>query len=164
MIEKYRAKKGFTLIELLVVISIIGLLSSVVLASLNTARAKARDAKARGDFSQLQKALTLYYDKYGKYPNESAVTSNQWLDNFNSMAQQLVSEGFLASVPVAPANHTYQYYNYYYDNTIGGLLVTTLETSQPSTTGLPGSCRPWAPAQNWCDQSSNNQYCICNPF
>ena len=40
-----KIQKGFTLIELLVVISIIGLLASGVLASLNSARMKARDAK-----------------------------------------------------------------------------------------------------------------------
>ncbi len=55
-------KKGFTLIELLVVISIIGLLSSVVLASLNSARAKARDARRLSDIHQIQLALALYYD------------------------------------------------------------------------------------------------------
>lgn len=52
--------RGFTLIELLVVIAIIGLLSSVILASLNTARKKGRDARRLSDLKQLQLALELY--------------------------------------------------------------------------------------------------------
>ncbi|PIT91375.1 hypothetical protein COU17_01105 [Candidatus Kaiserbacteria bacterium CG10_big_fil_rev_8_21_14_0_10_49_17] len=64
-----RNGRGFTLIELLVVIAIIGLLSSVVLASLNSARAKARDARRVSDLKQLQLALELYYDSNGSYPN-----------------------------------------------------------------------------------------------
>lgn len=59
--------KGFTLIELLVVVAIIGILSSVVLASLNSARAKARDARRKSDLTQIRTAMEMYYDKYGTY-------------------------------------------------------------------------------------------------
>ncbi len=61
-------KKGFTLIELLVVVSIISLLSSIVFASLNSARSKARDARRKEDVLQIRNALELYYNDNGSYP------------------------------------------------------------------------------------------------
>jgi len=63
--------KGFTLIELLVVVAIIGLLSSVIMASLNSARIKARDAKRAEDIHQIQTAVEMYYNDNGHYPNSS---------------------------------------------------------------------------------------------
>lgn len=56
------AKRGFTLIELLVVIAIIGILSSVVLASLNTARAKGTDAKIQSEIRSIAVNAEIYYD------------------------------------------------------------------------------------------------------
>ncbi len=68
MIHKKHTQRGFTLIELLVVIAIIGILSSVVLASLNSAREKSRDARRISDIKQIQLALELYFDSNAAYP------------------------------------------------------------------------------------------------
>ena len=64
---KYGYHSGFTLIELLVVISIIGILSSVVLASVNTARMKARDAAVKQLALQMRNVYELEYSNTGTY-------------------------------------------------------------------------------------------------
>jgi len=61
-------QRGFTLIELLVVIAIIGILASVVMASLNSARAKARDAELVQSLEQVRTALEMYFLDHGQYP------------------------------------------------------------------------------------------------
>lgn len=63
----FKSSKGFTLIELLVVIAIIGVLSSVVLASLNSARNKAKDAIIKQAMTQVGSLMALNYGDYGSY-------------------------------------------------------------------------------------------------
>jgi prepilin-type N-terminal cleavage/methylation domain-containing protein len=67
-------QKGFTLIELLVVIAIIGILSSVVLASLNTARNKGTDAAIKTTASNMRLQAEIYFDTAGNYGTADATS------------------------------------------------------------------------------------------
>ena len=68
--------KGFTLIELLVVVAIIGILATVVLASLGSARSRAKDVKRLSTTKEIQKGLELYNLDNGSYPVVSGWASN----------------------------------------------------------------------------------------
>lgn len=69
--------KGFTLIELLVVITIIGILATIVVVNLNSARGKGQDTAIKEQMSQLRAQASLYYDDHFGYSSSnssSAVT------------------------------------------------------------------------------------------
>lgn len=88
-------EKGFTLIELLVVIAIIGLLASVVLLALNSARAKSRDAKRLADVRQIASALELYFNDNNAYPTGT----NGVLGNLSAVG---LSPKYIGLIPAAP--------------------------------------------------------------
>ena len=161
-----KTQKGFTLIELLVVIAIIGILSSVVLGNLQQARVKANDARRIAELRTVSTLLALYRDTYNANPiNQNPCCG--YPDTSPNFLQELVTAGYLATNPKAPSNNSsnpYYYYDYGGGNSIGMIIVTQLESKAPSLTGQPGSCRPFAAGTNWCDQSVNNYYCICNPY
>lgn len=136
---------GFTLIELLVVISIIGLLSSVVLTSLGSARAKARDTVRKSDLNQISLALRLYYDKYDRYVSEvhgtdTSIgcdspsvcsdqpwsTGNNW--SVNSDLHYLITEGFLPRIPKDPVNNSTYFYYFEPDGVGQGTPPCTVST------------------------------------
>ena len=89
----FKNKRGFTLIELLVVIAIIGVLASIVLASLNNARLKSRNARRITDIKQLQLALELYFDGAGG-------------GQYAGTLATLVTGNYIPSIPIDPLGNT----------------------------------------------------------
>jgi prepilin-type N-terminal cleavage/methylation domain-containing protein len=143
---------GFTLIELLVVIAIIGVLASIVLASLNSARQKSRDARRIADIKQLQLALELYYDAQTPpaYPVSSATC-----DATTSRGLQVLSTGgYIPQIPRDPSLAAGSNCYWYATNTSGTanstyhLGATMEQTTNPAlsndkdctSSGTPSGC------------------------
>lgn len=95
---------GFTLIELLVVISIIGVLSSVALTSLNAARTRAKVAKAQSQVRQLYDALLRYNVDYGAWP-----ASCDNIDTVDEWNAALYANGYTTLVTKDPWDDTYHF-------------------------------------------------------
>ncbi|MFA5134119.1 MAG: prepilin-type N-terminal cleavage/methylation domain-containing protein [Patescibacteria group bacterium] len=109
-------KKGFTLIELLVVIAILGLLSTLAVVALGSAREKARDSKRLSDLKQVQTALELYYTDQGAYPTAAtAVTLGSaaaaCFDGSTAgwMAKEGCTSPYMGQVPSDPGSNSYSY-------------------------------------------------------
>jgi prepilin-type N-terminal cleavage/methylation domain-containing protein len=168
--------RGFTLIELLVVIAIIGVLASVVLASLETAREKARDATRITAVEQIVKALHLYELNNGTYMEDntgcgggSGGDGQGWFNadyggvTIDSMAQCLINDGVAeqelidisGAVSGAPGGDYHALMKYTCD--IGGerrtYVYANLESVPKSNNATNGTCRP-----NWDFQYGMDYY------
>ncbi len=87
-------------------------------------------------------------------------TTNLVPEAFTASMQELVNAQIISRVPHSPGGPGYCYFDF--GAGTGAVLMTSLESHPPSTTGIPPSCRPFAGAGNqWCDQTNNNIYCIC---
>ena len=114
--------KGFTLIELLVVISIIGLLSSIVLISVSSARDKATAVSISQEFVQLRNALEMYRLANGTVPSQMMYDNDGSIiggavgvpasgipasdvsgsASFRNVLSPLVAQNFISSIGDAP--------------------------------------------------------------
>ncbi len=107
--------KGFTLIELLVVIAIIGILSTVVLVSINSARSRARDTKRMSDIKQIDKALQMYMlNNDGQAPQVGDVDDRNWgqLENLLAPAYiKVLPKDPLSSPGLSNGEYAYKYYS-----------------------------------------------------
>lgn len=118
--------KAFTLVELLVIIFIIGLLASIVIVSVRSARTKGRDARRRVDLETMRTAMEFYKDKTGTYKlaksdgtfaSRLSYPSSSWLQGGwlsaesggsypagQSATNVLIDRGIISSIIVDPGN------------------------------------------------------------
>ncbi len=145
--SKRKGQKGFTLIELLVVIAIIGILATIVLVSLNTARQKARDARRLSDLRQIALALEMYYDDH---PNTGYIDAGGACIVINEANLGDLTPDYIGSLPEDPGTTDY-YYGAASDEQ-DYVLRAILEGALPAGSYQSDiySCS--------CDQS--NEYCI----
>lgn len=160
--------KGFTLIELLVVIAIIGLLASIVLVSLNTARQKARDSRRLGDLRQVTLALELYYDNNNNaYPGDvEAATCDDWAAMvicLEGTGAAPCNVGYMTKVPVDPGGSSTAYL--YNTNWVDYVLRAQLESAK--NTALATDVDTTSPAlgcvctdNGGVSPDANRYYCI----
>lgn len=133
---------GFTLIELLVVISIIGILATLIIANVNAARSRARDATKKENMQQLKTALRLYYNDYTHFPAKCGINTIAGCGSLGATCCPVAgcpefaagtgcSTTYMNKLPVGLGNNTIAYYS---DGNEKYCIKTTLENASDADT------------------------------
>ncbi len=141
-------RKGFTLIELLVVIAIIGILSTLAVVALNSARQKSRDAKRVSDIKQVQTALELYFGDQNGYPVAATAvvlgsTGFTTLSSTGGFSGTATGTTYMGQVP---SNPTPGGADYSYVSTSASGTYTLTFTLEGVTGGLASGAHTATPA------------------
>ena len=155
-------KRGFTLIELLVVISIVGILASVVLASLSSAREKSDITATRAELHGIRNAILMLNSDTGKMPGGYGVVLCRFgtsgfadgnglpLTNSNAgLINRVVAKfprwngPYLAETPTDPWGNEYIYDSYYTcsggpNDCPSGSTATVIHSGGPNESGANG--------------------------
>jgi prepilin-type N-terminal cleavage/methylation domain-containing protein len=111
-------KRGFTLIELLMVIAILGILMSIIVNQISTARSRARDSKRVIEIRQLETAIRAYELDYGSYPVGTLDIAPSTIDQSNNGAFiPVLSPNYIAQIS-DPGGNGFGYYWYLWDTGI----------------------------------------------
>ncbi len=143
--------KAFTLIELLVVISIIGLLSTVAVVSLESSRSKARDGRRLADVRQLRAALEVYFTNHNSYPSTGG--SYESILVGTGTLHVLETENLMAKLPVdpqstgSPSAMTEYYYGSpgWWDTSWPYQIQFQLENRNPAAGNVHPTIPMWGP-------------------
>jgi type II secretion system protein G len=103
-IANLQLSKGFTLIELLIVLAIIGVLTSVIMVNILSARERGRDTERKSELHQLRAAFEMYRADQGTYPPAPLPACDT--------ALALGGSTYIQKVPCDPSNtgqHVYTY-------------------------------------------------------
>lgn len=138
----------------------------VVFASLNSARVKARDARRIADLAEIRKALELYFDQYGYYPQSNC----GWDCNgyrfskgddasWDALAADL--KEFIPKLPRDPINNAAGPWNGYYSYAYGNVGRTTQRVQYDLTAQLEDPNHPQrCGVRNWRFYLDNRSWCV----
>lgn len=164
-------KRGFTLVEMLVVITIVAIVASIVLVSVNSAREKSRDVRRKADLKQIRLALEAYRSVNGRYPQAGScaygINCYVYSSAGSSWIPALTSGNYMPKVPVDPinnangpwavGNYTYAYGNVTSDGQAFDLTAQLENTSDPDRCQV--KCYDWYfDNREWCTACGGSYY------